>query len=561
MATDRVSEKKVAIKQMKNIFDEQTDAKRAYREMHILRHLRHPNIIHLLDVITPTIQRKIWASGLVSSGGTVSSGDDLDLDQVWRALSTPDGSMLSLSGTDIDEPMPMITPGRMRQLHLGHLYLVFDFMDTDLSKIIRSNQYMTTGHVQFILYQILLGLKYIHSANVIHRDLKPANILVSCVDCSIKIADFGLSRVVSREVVAREQAINPMDSQLSPMSPAQKAARGAARNDANADIDIDSEWQMEEVEVLDNGEEKRQVDMTSRPLPSPLPNFNRIFNDPRSQQHHREQSERHITFSDDTSGGLPAPAPTGMAAGAGTAAGGSRMPARPVEALKRALTRHVITRWYRAPEVILCQPYTTAVDVWSIGCIFAELLTMMTENVKSFDKRRPLFPGESCGELSAGDDTNEEDTSFYSKRRSQLNVIFSVLGTPSEDDLQHLDPKSARDIRALPRLSPCDLQEKYPGTDRDGLDLLRGLLKFDPSQRISIDAALSHPYLSSVRAEARELEAMSPMCDDIEAVGEDQDHLHANIVKEVMHYQRFDESSSLFATRSESRSSMDMSPK
>ena len=49
---------------------------------------------------------------------------------------------------------------------------VFDFMDTDLSKIIRSNQYMTTGHIQFILYQILLAIKYMHSANVIHRDLK-----------------------------------------------------------------------------------------------------------------------------------------------------------------------------------------------------------------------------------------------------------------------------------------------------------------------------------------------------------------------------------------------------
>ena len=541
---------------MKNIFDEHTDAKRAYREMHILRHLQHPNIIHLLDVITPTIQRKIWASGLVSSSGSVSSGDDLDLDQVWRALSTPDGSMASLSGTDIDEPVAAMTPGRMRQLHLGHLYLVFDFMDTDLSKIIRSNQYMTTGHVQFILYQILLGLKYIHSANVIHRDLKPANILVSCVDCSIKIADFGLSRVVSPEAVAREQGLG-METLMSQLSPCHKKDRGSW-NDSQADIDIDSEWQMEEVEVLDNGEEKRQVDTTHRPLPTPLPNFNRIFNDPRSQQHHKEQSERHITFADDTQGGgLPAPAPA-AGPGGGAGAGGSRMPARPVEALKRALTRHVITRWYRAPEVILCQPYTTAVDVWSIGCIFAELLTMMTENVRSFDKRRPLFPGESCGELSAGDDTNEDDTSFYSKRRSQLNVIFSVLGTPSEADLQHLDPKSARDIRALPRMSPCDLQDKYPGTDRDGLDLLRGLLKFDPAQRISIDAALTHPYLASVRAESRELEATSPMRDDLETVGEDQDHLHANIVKEVMHYQRFDESSSLFATRSDS---MEMSSK
>ena len=57
---------------------------------------------------------------------------------------------------------------------------VFDFMDTDLSKIIRSNQYMTTGHIQFILYQILLAIKYMHSANVIHRDLKRTCCRNSC---------------------------------------------------------------------------------------------------------------------------------------------------------------------------------------------------------------------------------------------------------------------------------------------------------------------------------------------------------------------------------------------
>ena len=119
-----------------------------------------------------------------------------------------------------------------------------------------------------------------------------------------------------------------------------------------------------------------------------------------------------------------------------------------------------------------------------------------------------------------GDETNEEDTSFYAKRRSQLNVIFSVLGTPEEADLQHLDIKSARDIRAIPALLPCNLREKYPGTDKDGLDLLRGLLKFDPAQRLNIDSALAHSFLASVRCEARELEATVPMRDDIETVGE-----------------------------------------
>ena len=58
----------------------------------------------------------------------------------------------------------------------------------------------------------------------------------------------------------------------------------------------------------------------------------------------------------------------------------------------------------------------------------------------------------SCGELSAGSESKEEDESFYTKRKSQLNVIFSVLGTPDESELSHLDDKTARDIRALKRI-------------------------------------------------------------------------------------------------------------
>jgi serine/threonine protein kinase len=54
----------------------------------------------------------------------------------------------------------------------------------------------------------------------------------------------------------------------------------------------------------------------------------------------------------------------------------------------------VVTRWYRAPEIILSEPYNSAVDVWSVGCIFAELLNMIAENVSHYRLRRPIFPGQ-----------------------------------------------------------------------------------------------------------------------------------------------------------------------
>mmetsp|Transcript_41382 Transcript_41382/g.56199 ORF Transcript_41382/g.56199 Transcript_41382/m.56199 type:complete len:90 (-) Transcript_41382:315-584(-) len=65
----------------------------------------------------------------------------------------------------------------------------------------------------------------------------------------------------------------------------------------------------------------------------------------------------------------------------------------------KSLTKHVVTRWYRAPEVILQDKYTYAIDIWSVGCIFAELLSMMKDN---FIDREPLFPGNSCYPLSPG---------------------------------------------------------------------------------------------------------------------------------------------------------------
>ena len=62
--------------------------------------------------------------------------------------------------------------------------------------------------------------------------------------------------------------------------------------------------------------------------------------------------------------------------------------------LKRELTSHVVTRWYRAPELILLEKdYGEPIDIWSIGCIFAELLTMIKENAPTFVDRKPLFPG------------------------------------------------------------------------------------------------------------------------------------------------------------------------
>lgn len=80
----------------------------------------------------------------------------------------------------------------------NEVYLYEELMECDLAAIIRSGQPLTDAHFQSFIYQILCGLKYIHSANVLHRDLKPGNLLVNA-DCELKICDFGLARGFSNE--------------------------------------------------------------------------------------------------------------------------------------------------------------------------------------------------------------------------------------------------------------------------------------------------------------------------------------------------------------------------
>ncbi len=122
--------------------------------------------------------------------------------------------------------------------------------------------------------------------------------------------------------------------------------------------------------------------------------------------------------------------PTIQAVSAATAALG------PPPRLTRQLTKHVVTRWYRAPELILLQDYTQAVDVWSLGCIFAELLSMQAESVPNHRERAPLFPGKSCFPLSV-----DQARPSCADKLDQLNVIFDIIGAcvraciPSPTDL------------------------------------------------------------------------------------------------------------------------------
>mmetsp|Transcript_34258 Transcript_34258/g.108022 ORF Transcript_34258/g.108022 Transcript_34258/m.108022 type:complete len:394 (-) Transcript_34258:32-1213(-) len=137
-AKDRISGRQVAIKKVRKVFRDLVDAKRILREIKLLKHLKyHENIVRLYDIM-------------------VNPAGDEDF-------------------TDI--------------------YIVTNLMETDLHRVLSSHQSLTDQHYQYFLYQLLRGIKYIHSAGILHRDLKPSNILVNA-NCDLVICDFGLSRGV-----------------------------------------------------------------------------------------------------------------------------------------------------------------------------------------------------------------------------------------------------------------------------------------------------------------------------------------------------------------------------
>jgi len=143
------------------------------------------------------------------------------------------------------------------------------------------------------------------------------------------------------------------------------------------------------------------------------------------------------------------------------------------------LTEYVVTRWYRAPELLCeCDSYGPAVDVWSTGCIMGEILA-----------RRPLFQGSST--------------------RAQLELIIRLLGSPSEEVLGAVASKAAaRIIRNMPKYPRADFSAVFPGVNPQGLDLLSKMLVFDYRERITVDDALKHPYLEELHSRADE-----PTCD------------------------------------------------
>lgn len=281
------------------------------------------------------------------------------------------------------------------------IYTITRLAQTDLGCILTTKvpyyRMFTFDDIRHITYQLLRGLKVMHSAGIIHRDIKPRNILIE-PNNEIIIADHGLARWCGANL-------------LVPSISTQKSLTGHQRS------------------------------LKSRSVP-PL-------DDPKAMNDNNSSSSLDdLLFPDPPLFAYP------------SAIG--------------QLSEYVQTRWYRAPEV-LCQlsAYTGKVDIWSVGCVMAELIL-----------RRPLFNCKSSVDM--------------------LKTIFRLRGTPTNEFISMVSSDRIKDfLLSLEKCEPLSLATLLPpDVPADCLELLERLLDIHPSHRPSADEALEYSFFQNFRPAA-----------------------------------------------------------
>lgn len=309
------------------------------------------------------------------------------------------------------------------------LYIIMELMFSDLFKIL-SNVAVNLDQTKVITKQILYGLEALRKIGVIHRDIKPGNILVTR-ECQVKLSDFGLARFTEYNLPSSKIMTSPTSSSSSssPMISyddsnlllAETIVEGMLPRlhieDSKYD-DNDGQEERMEIEVNSNGDNMKEQETGDN---------------------------NNIDNAFDTGSIIKAYEGVSNA----------------------AMTDYVVTRWYRSPELILSPQldYNDRVDVWSVGCILAEMI-----------QGRVLFQG-----ISSPD---------------QLRKILRVQGCPGDLKFGYeLHPDAITFLKKEPKRPGLGLKVEVNSANEEALDLLEGLLIMDPAHRWSAKQALDHEFL------------------------------------------------------------------
>jgi len=172
--------------------------------------------------------------------------------------------------------------------------------------------------------------------------------------------------------------------------------------------------------------------------------------------------------------------------------------------LKPQMTSYVVTRWYRAPEVILKEPYSSAIDIWAVGCIFKEMLELVPQ---SRMRTGAIFPGRYCIPFSFGEDQRDR------QRHDQLTVICRVLGQPTQKEMAWASESGQAEVKRVSggwstaeeadrmRTLLTKLQATVETASGEELQFLQAMLSIDPNQRPAADACLKFAYFNDLPKE------------------------------------------------------------
>jgi len=199
------------------------------------------------------------------------------------------------------------------------------------------------------------------------------------------------------------------------------------------------------------------------------------------------------------------------------------------------ITKHVVTRYYRAPEISLLiqeRAKLPAIDIWSMGCIMGELLQMIPGQEQGRNNKREIL-------LKGAADLVLSPRTFHNRpiiTRQQLNVIFKFLGTPDADYIAKIKNDDLRKwIRQQEKRKPEDLQQRFKKVSPECLDFMKCMLQYDVDKRYDVEQCLKHPWLDV--ADDDELnQSHEQIVEDFEDVYLNDHQLRLMVVDEIMNF-------------------------